>query len=142
MSEDAETLTWTVRLSDERPGRVAMVFGVAVLAFAMGAFVFRQPLLGLLGAAMVLGATADYWLGSRFSLDAKGASARTGPSITAMEWGEVKRVLDRGREVRLSPLERASRLDEFRGVGLLTTADNKERVLAFVRTHVPEGVAL
>lgn len=131
-----ESLTWTVRLADENPGRVAGVFAFAILAFLLGAAAFRQPLLGLLGAAMILGATADHWLGSRFALDAKGASAKTGPSLTAMEWGEVRRVIERGREIRLSPLESPSKLDEFRGVGLLTTAENREKVLEFVRARV------
>lgn len=86
---------------------------------------------------MILGATADYWLGSRFELNAKGASVKTGPSLTAMEWGEVKRVLERGREIRLSPLPHASKLDEFRGVGLITTQENRSAVLSYVRSHVP-----
>ena len=131
-----EKLTWTVRLADERPSRVYGIFAAALFAFLLGFFAFRQPVLGLLGAMMILGATADFWLGSRFSLDAKGATARTGASVTAMEWGEVRRVLERGREVRLSPLESPSKLDDFRGVGLVTTEENRERVLEFVRARV------
>ena len=137
-AEDGETLVWAVRLADERPGGTAGVFAAAILALAVGTLLFRQPLMGLLGGALVLGATAEYWLGSRFRLDAKGASARTGPSVTAMDWNEVKRVLERGREIRLSPLERASFAESTRGVGLLTTPENRDAVLTFVRSHVLE----
>ncbi|RYG26841.1 hypothetical protein EON82_01760 [bacterium] len=138
MNEDTETLAWNVRLADERPGKVSVIFGVALLAFVFGTFGLRQPLLGLLGAMMVLGATADYWLGSRFKLDAIGATAKTGLSMTTMEWHDVQRVLIEGREVRLSPLEKPSRMDAFRGVALITTEENRERVLEFVCGHVPE----
>jgi hypothetical protein len=140
VSQDAETLSWGVRLADERPGRVPAIIGVAVLAFLLGTFGLRQPLLGLLGAMMVLGATADYWLGSRFTLDAIGATAKTGLSMTTMEWHDVRRVLINGREVRLSPLDHASRLDAFRGVALITTDENRDRVLDFVRGYLPENV--
>lgn len=135
---DEETMVWTVRLSDERPERKWAIFATAGAAFLLGIFILGQPMIGALGAAMVLGATSDYWLGSRFSLDQKGATARSGPSVTFLEWERVRRIIERGREVRLSPLETPSRLDEFRGVGLLTTADNREAVLGFVRAHVPE----
>ncbi len=140
---EAGTLAWAVRLADERPGRTGVVYAAALLALGVGTFPFHQPLMGLLGASLVLGATAEHWLGSRFRLDAKGASARTGPSVTAMEWSEVKRVLERGREIRLSPLERASFAESTRGVGLLTTPENRDAVLTFVRSHVvapPNGV--
>lgn len=133
-------MVWTVRLSDERPERRWAIYATAFAAFVMGIFILGQPVLGGLGAAMILGGTAEYWMGSRFALDVKGATARTGPSVTFMEWENVRRIIERGREIRLSPLEKASRLDEFRGVGLLTTTENREQVLGFVRARVPEGV--
>lgn len=86
---------------------------------------------------MVLGATAEYWMGVTFRLDEKGASSKTGPSVTAMEWKDVRRVLVKGSEIRLSPLESPSTLDAFRGVGLVVRPDNREAVVAFVDAHVP-----
>lgn len=130
-------MTWTVRLADGAPARRMVILAVALAAGGIGWFGFG-PIFGVLGTAMVLGATAEYWMGSRFTLDSKGASARTGPSVTAMEWGEVKRVLVKGREVRLSPLAAPSGLDAFRGVGLIVTSENREAALAFVRARVPE----
>lgn len=134
-----ETMTWTVRSTDGAPGRLVAIFGVAFLAMGIGWFGFGKPLFGLLGFAMILGSTADAWLGTHFRLDAKGASARTGPSVTAVEWGDVRRVLVKGREVRLSPLERASTLDAFRGVGLVVRPENREAVLAYITNQVPEA---
>ena len=132
-----DRLLWTVRLSDGTPHRRTAIFVVALAAAALGWFGFGHPFWGILGFAMILGSTAEHWLGSRFQLDAEGARARTGPSVTAMGWNEVRRILVKGKEVRLSPLERASTLDAFRGVALLTTPENEMDVLAFVRARVP-----
>ena len=128
-----ETLTWTAPPSRRRP----LVFLAAALAALLGWLLLHQALISLLGAAMLLGATADAWLPTHFRLDAGGASARIGPSVTAMTWPEIRRVLVKGSEVRLSPLEKASALDAFRGVGLLTTSRNHGAVLAFVQAHSP-----
>lgn len=128
-------MTWTVRSAS--PLRVGVIFAVAFLALVIGWFGFGRSLFGLLGFAMILGSTADAWLGTRFTLDAMGASARTGPSVTAMAWSDVQRILVNGREVRLSPLEGPSTLDAFRGVGLVTIPENHEAVLEFVRSHAP-----
>ena len=136
---DDETLTWTIRPTDGQPVKLVAIFAVAFLALGIGWFGFGRPLFGLLGFAMILGSTADAWLGTRFRLDEGGASARTGPSVTAMEWTEVRRVLVKEAEIRLSPLENASTLDAFRGVGLLPTSENREAVLAFITSYAPEA---
>ena len=133
-----DSLSWTVRPFDGQPLKRLIVFAVAFLAMGVGWFGFGRPLFGILGFAMILGSTAEYWLGASFRLDAKGASARTGPSVTAMEWKDVRRVLVKGSEVRLSPLEAPSGLDAFRGVGLVVTPENREAVMAYVAAHVPE----
>ena len=131
-----DSLVWSVRPFEGQPIKRVVVFAVALLAMAVGWFGFRQPLFGLLGFAMILGSTAEHWLGTAFRLDERGASARTGPSVTAMEWKDVRRVLAKGSEVRLSPLEAPSALDAFRGVGLVVTPENREAVMAFVEAHV------
>lgn len=130
-----ETLVWTAPPSRRRP----VVFLVAALAAILGWLLVHQPLVALLGPVMILGATADVWMGIHFRLDAKGASARIGPSVTAMKWPEVRRILIDGNEVRLSPLETASALDAFRGVTLRTTRENQEAVLALIAVRAPSA---
>ena len=122
------------------PRRRAVIFVVALLAFGIGWFGFGKPIFGILGFGMILGSTAEYWLRTDFRLDEKGASARTGPSVTAMPWADVRRILARGSEIRLSPLEASSALDAFRGVGLIVTPDNREEVMAYVRAHVADAL--
>ena len=132
-------MSWRVRSLS--PSRLAAILLVAFVALVVGWFGFGRPLLGLLGAAMILGASADSWLGTRYRLDETGASARTGPSVTAMGWGEVRRVVEKEGEICLSPLEEPSALDPFRGVGLVPLPENREAVLEFVRARTNEEAA-
>jgi hypothetical protein len=93
--------------------------------------------MGLLGFAMILASTADYWLGSHFMVDPKGVRARVGISLTAMEWKDVKRVTIEPHAIKLSPLESGNRMDVFRGVVLRTKPDLKVQVLDLIRTYMP-----
>jgi len=104
------------------------VFVAAIVATAVGWFAFGSPVLGLLGCAIILGSTAEYWLGTAFVIDDQGASARTGFSLTGIEWANVKRLIRDTDGVRLSPLESAGTLDVFRGVYLRYGIENREEI--------------
>lgn len=123
-----ESIRWRVRLSDREPRKTVAVFAVAILAFLVGALVFRNVVLGCVGFAIILGSTAEFWLGTSFSVDDKKATVRTGFSTSVMEWKDVKRVARDSGGIRLSPLTRAGMLDAFRGVYLRYGRDNKESI--------------
>ncbi len=80
----------------------------------------------------------DQWLGSSYRVDAKGAQSKVGPSVAAIEWPDVKRVLTGPHSIRLSPLEKSGKTDAFRGVLLRTQAENHAAVLEFVAANCPE----
>ncbi|MER3465869.1 MAG: hypothetical protein C4340_01320, partial [Armatimonadota bacterium] len=62
--------------------------------------------------------TAEFMLPVRYRLDARGASRKVGWSLTQIEWKDVRRVIEGTDGVKLSPLDRSSRLAPFRGVYL------------------------
>jgi hypothetical protein len=134
-----ESIRWNVRLLDQRPTAVYAIVAVALIAAIVGFWLMHSPFMGCLGFAMILGSTVDYWYGARFLLDRNRAQARIGASLSSMSWDQVKRVVVSKNSVKLTPLAGASPLDPFRGVRLMTTQDNREQVLSFVRGHVPEG---
>lgn len=133
VEEKVESIVWRVRLSDNEPWKRWVIFAVALFAFVMGALVYRVPLLGFLGSAMILGATAEFWLGSSFRLDAEGASSRTGLSLTRVLWKDVKRAVITPVGIKLSPLEESTRLAPFRGVFLRYGGEDRVRIEAAVR---------
>ena len=139
-SNGIESIRWNVRLLDQRPMAVHAIVAVAVIAAIVGFWLMHSPFMGCLGFAMILGSTVDYWYGARFFLDRNKAQSRIGASLSSMSWDQVKRVVVSNNSVRLTPLADPSPLDPFRGVRLMTTRENREQVLSFVRGHVPEGV--
>src|SRR4051812_28420854 len=88
-----ESFRWRVRLSDKAPEKRLGVVVAVVGAAAIGWFGFSSPALGLIGAAIILGSTAEYWLGTSFRVDTKGASARTALSLVEIEWDAVRRAI-------------------------------------------------
>jgi len=127
-------LAWSIRPYEQAPEKRWVILAVAVLAMIFGTTVFRQPLLGIFGFVIILGATVEFWLGSSYKLDAKGATSRTGISISAIEWANVKRIVVAKTGVKLSPLtDETSRLNAFRGVLLKVNDANREQVLDAVR---------
>lgn len=135
-----EPLTWKVQPWRSSPKKLMTIFAVAVLAGVTGAVFLRQFWLGAAGVAIVLGSTAEYWMGSRYKVNEKSAEARTGMSFYQMEWGEVRRVIVSQDNLRLSPLKEAGRLDPFRGVVLKFADNNREVVLRVVRERCADDV--
>ena len=135
-----ELISWTVRLSDSNPSKLLVIFGVAVTAAVLGYVVFGQLLLGLLGFAIILGSTAEYWMGARYKVDESGASRAVGLSVSSIDWEKVERVAVEGRRIRLSPFRDENKLDPFRGVTLEATNENKGDVLAAVKSRCSSDV--
>lgn len=117
-----------------------VVLLVAVGVLLAGVLLLREALLGVIGFAIILGSTAEYWLGTSYRVDSKGAGKRCGLSVSGIAWEDVKRVLVQADGVLLSPLpEGGSRMDVFRGVRL-QFADNRDSVLQKIKGHISEDV--
>lgn len=134
-----ETLTWSVDATAHRPGAKYVIALVAVGAFFFGLYRIQSPLAGILGAVIVLGSSIEAFFPIKYRLDGEGASRKVGFAETLMLWENVKRVEVSERAVRLSPLEKPTRLDAFRGVSL-RFASNREAVLAKISDHVHDYV--
>ena len=138
----AESLSWTVRLSDSAPHKKWVVLAAAVIAGVSGAVLLGQVLLGFLGFGIILASTAEYWLGVRYKVNETEAERRCGFSVSAIDWVDVKRVVVEGADILLSPLDEATRMDAFRGIVLKTTPENREQVIEAVKARVGDDVRL
>lgn len=121
-------LEWTVELGKQLAQKRIPVAIAGLVAAGLGA-VFIGIFGAFLGIAVVFVSTAELWMPMRFKLTSDEASARVGLSVTAIRWENVKRVLETDQGVTLSPLEKSSRLDAFRGV-YLRFSSNRSEVLA------------
>ncbi|MBA4292511.1 hypothetical protein C0431_06030 [bacterium] len=121
-------LEWTVELGKQLAQKRIPVAIAGLVAAGFGT-VFIGAFGAMLGIAVVFLSTAELWMPMRFRLTSEEASARVGLSVTAIRWENVKRVLETDQGVTLSPLEKSSRLDAFRGV-YLRFSSNRSEVLA------------
>ena len=132
--EDVEPLRWNVRPAKGSPQKTVLIFAVGLLAFGLGTLLFRNVLVGAIGFAIIIGSTAEFWLGSSFSIDEKGATVRTGFSLSGLEWTDVKRVWKDAGGIKLSPLSKPGTMEAFRGVYLRYGSDNRESIEKAVLT--------
>lgn len=125
-------MDWEVNMGQEQPSKRIACFGFALFAGLAGQILFRSPLLAVIGFVAIIASTAEYFFPLKYRLDENGASVRLGISPTIIRWDEVKRLIPLPDGIRLSPLEKPSRLDNFRGV-YLRFSGNEEAVLAKIR---------
>ncbi|MHB8636846.1 MAG: hypothetical protein ACYC96_10290 [Fimbriimonadaceae bacterium] len=114
----AEALTWRVRLGDGQPAKLTAILLAAALAGLVGFVVCRSVLIGVVGVAIIVGSTSEFWWGVRYRLDESGASAQSGPSLTKIAWPDVRRLVVNDAGVTLSPLPKDGPTARFRGVFL------------------------
>ena len=132
------SFAWFIRLSNQDRTKPYVIAVLSVGVAFVGWFVFHSPLLGLVGGSALLGSTAEYWLGVNYLLTEESATARCGFSATTLDWSKLKRIIVSGQTIRLSPLDRPSQMEVFRGVLLRTTPENHPQVLDWVHKFGPK----
>jgi hypothetical protein len=131
-----EELEWTRHPLRKEPWKLAVVVFLALGAGVVGAIGLQSGLYGVVAFAIVMLSTAEFWLGSRFRLDSKGASVKTGISVQRIEWNQVQTVEIQKDWIKLSPLEIGSRLSPFRGVTILAGESNRLEIEEWIAEHV------
>ncbi|HPD14289.1 MAG TPA: hypothetical protein PLE19_05035 [Planctomycetota bacterium] len=143
MSEDgpetgpiaADTLRWRSHpVVDDYPRSLLLV--AAVIAVCVGVWLsFDGVGYAAIAAAFLLGSLARYFVPTRYELDATGAWVRFLGHGRQMPWAAVRRVGVHPEGVQLSPFERASPLESFRGT-FLRFAGNRDEVVSFVERQM------
>jgi len=139
---EAEVIRWSIRPSADEPIKLIAVLVSAILSAVVGYFLVDSMVMAIAGFGLVMGSTAEFWLGTSYRLSSTDASSRCGFSLTALVWSDVKRVIVDGSRVKLSPLVQSTRMDAFRGVTLRTTEANFADIMAFIRRHVDDQVSV
>lgn len=98
--------------------------------------------MGLIAFVIILGATAEFWLGTVYRIDETGASAKTGVSLSKIEWSNVKRVVIANDGIKVSPLAEPGRLSAFRGVFLRFGDGPRDEAIASVRHFCNDDVRI
>lgn len=136
-----EVLSWEVHLGREHPQRRAIAFAVAFVGGFAGLVIGGHPLLGLFGFLAIFFSTPELHFPCRYKLTDTIAQVRCGASWQEIEWAKVRRAIEGPDGIKLSPFEKRSRLEGFRGV-YLRYAGNREEVLAKLRELLGDGRVL
>jgi len=136
--EDQAVLSWTVHLARTYPAR-AIVSVAFVCAAATVGCVVAGPYVAALAAAAMVASLADFLFPVRYVITRDKARCKMLVNRAEIRWADVKRCYLDDLGVKLSPLDRSSRLEAFRGV-YLRFADNKDEVIETVKSLRPADV--
>lgn len=119
------------------PKQRLMVGAMTVVVATVG-YMFIGGILGaVVGVVVMVASTAELFMPVTYQLNNEEARSHCGFNVTAIRWENVKRLIDTPDGVRLSPLEKNSRLDAFRGV-YLRFSGNQDEVLGKIAELIDE----
>ena len=131
-------LSWTVHLARQRPAMtIASVIFIALAS--AGGFVAIGPAAGLLVAVVLVGFLSDFLFPMTYHITTENATCRMLLNRTEIRWADVRRCYLDDHGVKLSPLDRVSRLEAFRGV-YLRFQGNEDKVIEAVKSLRPANV--
>lgn len=127
-------MKWKLNPMRTNPSKGWLIAAIGLGAFAVGTLAFGGLTMGVVGALIVFGSCAEYWLGSRYSINEKGATRQVGFSITEMPWEKVKRIEVQKAGILISPLAKDSTMGPFRGVFLQFGDRSEGEILDAIRS--------
>lgn len=132
-----EPLSWKVNIGNQMPQKRLAVAVITMIVAVVG-YMFIGGILGaLVGVVVMVASTAELFMPVTYQLNSEEARSHCGFNVTAIRWENVKRLIDMPDGVRLSPLEKNSRLDAFRGV-YLRFSGNQDEVLGKIAELIEE----
>jgi hypothetical protein len=129
-------MRWTVHLARQFPARAAVSVAFIALATTIGYFAVGPYAAALVGAALVA-SLSDFLFPVRYLVSRDRVSCRMLLKSAEIKWTDVKRCYLDDQGVKLSPLDRVSRLEAFRGV-YLRFAGNEREVIETVKLLRPD----
>lgn len=133
-------LSWTSHPARHNPARGIAVLGMIVLVPAAVYLVFSDIFLLVLSFLLLALPLASYFFPTRIRMDDRGVTVRGMWGSRSRDWTSFRSFQNDKQHVRLCPLSRPSRLDNYRGV-LLRFGPNPSEALAFIRERIPSRSA-
>jgi hypothetical protein len=128
-------LRWAVWPARGRPLATGVVIAGPIVLGVLIALGTKDPVLGVAAPLFVLASLGSFLLPTEYRLSKDAVEVRSLGVARVRPWTEVRRVVDDGTGVLLSPFESRSWLDPYRSIRLLY-GGNRDQVLAFVQARV------
>ena len=142
-SDKPSRVCWAARAGRQKGRGGLMSLGaIIILASFCAGWALEGALWGWLSLLFLLLANGRYFTPSRYRMDEDGVSVVWGPFRSDKPWSHYKRWGADRNAAFLSPYATPKALESFRGATLYF-ADNRERVVALIETHMgpPVGEA-
>ena len=131
----ANEVAWSVWPARGRPLAAAVLLAGAVVLGVLVAKGTQDRVLGVAAPLFVLVSVSSFLLPTRYRLTPDAVEVRSLGVVRARPWSEMKRFEQDDAGLFLSPFEKRSWLDAYRGVRL-TLGGNRDQVVAFVQARV------
>ena len=128
-------LAWSAWPARSRPLAAAVLLAGAVVLGILVARGTGDRLLGVAAPLFVLLSVSSFLLPTRYRLTPDALEVRSLGVLRARPWGEMRRYELDEAGLFLSPFEKRSWLDAYRGVRL-PLGGNRDQVVAFVKARV------
>lgn len=133
-----EPLRWTAHPAAERPraavGLVAILLAIGVAGWSWSG----SPLFAVVGMLLVTGFMLGFLVPTSYEAGDEGVRIAFLGRTRLVKWSSVRNLYVHATGVHLSPFDKPSPLDPFRGAFVLYGRE-RDRVLATLRARVPGG---
>lgn len=133
-------LTWTAWPARERPLAAAVLLGSAIVLGVLVAHGTEDRVLGVATPLFILVSLSSFLLPTTYRLTDEAVEVRSLGVARVRPWTEMRRMTVDQTGVFLSPFEKRSWLEAYRGVRLLF-GGNRDQVVAFVEARLKSGAA-
>ncbi|HEY3157077.1 MAG TPA: hypothetical protein VGK76_10720 [Candidatus Eisenbacteria bacterium] len=131
----ADSLEWSVWPAREKPWTAAVLLGSLVVLGVVIAQGTGDKVLGVAAPVFVLASVGSFIAKTEYRLSPDAIEVRTLGVVRSRPWAEMRRATVDRNGVFLSPFEKRSWLEAYRGVRL-PFGGNRDQVLAFVESRV------
>ena len=133
-------LSWTAWPARERPLAAAVLVVAAVVLGMLVKKGTEDPFLGVAAPGFVLASLSSFLFPTSYRLTKESVEVRSLGVPRVRPWTEMRRMTVDRTGVFLSPFDRRSWLEAYRGVRLLF-GGNRDQVVAFVEARIGRGAA-
>ena len=134
-----QALEWSVWPARRRPWAAGVLLASLVVLGVLIAKETGDRVLGVAAPLMVLATVGSFIAKTEYRLTPETIEVRTLGVARARPWGEMRRATVDRHGVFLSPFEKRSWLEAYRGVRL-PFGGNRDQVVAFVESKLPVSV--
>lgn len=134
-------LSWTVHPVRRRPVVSILVTAFIILVTAAVFYTTDSRVFGVLALVVMLLSLAKFYFPTRYGFDSEGVTIGTTTQSIRKQWSQYRSYYPDKNGVLLSPFSEPSRLENFRGLYIMTERDKREEVIRYVEEHIGKGRA-